>query len=86
MWNTLEYPWTSKLAQFLAFFSLSMIMLSTITFIISTADELKEDAEGNVEYPTVVYIIDLLDNFVTIFFSLEFLTRAIVCPRLYPQL
>jgi len=56
-------------------------MLSTITFIISTADELKEDAEGNVEYPTVVYIIDLLDNFVTIFFSLEFLTRAIVCPR-----
>ena len=85
MWNTLEYPWTSKLAQFLAFFSLSMIMLSTITFIISTADELKEDAEGNVEYPTVVYIIDLLDNFVTIFFSLEFLTRVIVCPRLYPQ-
>lgn len=41
LWNVLEYPWTSKLAQFLAFFSLSMILLSTITFIISTADELK---------------------------------------------
>ena len=97
LWNTLEYPWTSKLAQFLAFFSLSMIMLSTITFIISTADELQkgiinydlvfnkslmfEDAEGNVEYPTVVYLIDLLDNFVTVFFSVEFITRLIICPR-----
>lgn len=42
LWNTLEYPWTSNLAQFLAFFSLSMIVLSTITFIISTADELQK--------------------------------------------
>ena len=45
MWNTLEYPWTSGLAQFLAFFSLSMIVLSTITFIISTADELQKGLE-----------------------------------------
>ena len=42
LWNVLEYPWTSNLAQFLAFFSLSMVFLSTITFIISTADELQK--------------------------------------------
>lgn len=81
LWNTLEYPWTSKLAQFLAFFSLSMVMLSTVTFIISTQ---LIDPDGNVdyvEYPMAGYLIDLLDNFVTIFFSGEFLTRLVVCPR-----
>ena len=81
LWNTLEYPWTSKLAQFLAFFSLSMVMLSTVTFIISTQ---LIDPDGNVdyvEYPTAVYLIDLMDNFVTIFFSGEFITRLVICPR-----
>ena len=81
MWNTMEYPWTSKTAQFLALFSLSMVLVSTITFIISTADELKKDAEGNVEYPTVVFIIDMLDNFVIIFFSIEYVIRLIASPR-----
>ena len=100
LWNTLEYPWTSRLAQLLAFFSLSMIVLSTLTFIISTADELQQgasnnlqsftishsiylqaDAAGNVKYPTAVYLIDLMDNFVTIFFSAEFITRFLICPR-----
>ena len=33
------------------------------------------------DYPMVVYLIDLMDNFVTIFFSVEFITRVIVCPR-----
>ena len=28
-------------------------------------------------------MIELLDNFVTIFFSAEFLTRLIICPRKY---
>ena len=98
LWNTLEYPWTSNLAQFLAFFSLSMIVLSTITFIISTADELQKgpmpllkiyllnleiflDENGTLEFPLIVYLIELLDNFVTIFFSAEFITRLIICPR-----
>ena len=33
-----RYPWTSSLAQFLALFSLSMVLISTVTFIISTAE------------------------------------------------
>ena len=78
LWNTLEYPWTSKLAQFLAFLSLSMVMLSTVTFIISTQ---LIDHKGNVDYPMAVYMIDLMDNVVTIFFSGEFMTRLVICPR-----
>ena len=75
MWNTIEYPWTSKLAQFLALFSLSMVILSTFTFILSTADELQKDDEGESEWPIVVLIIEMTDNFVIVFFSLEFVVR-----------
>ena len=42
---------------------------------------LQADAAGNVKYPTAVYLIDLMDNFVTIFFSAEFITRFLICPR-----
>ena len=45
LWNTIEYPWTSKLAQFLALFSLSMVLISTVTFIISTAEVIFVNAQ-----------------------------------------
>ena len=69
MWNTIAYPWTSKIAQFLALFSLSMVLLSTLTFIISTAEELQEDVNGVTEYPMAVYVIDIIDNCVISFFT-----------------
>ena len=57
------------------------MVISTVTFIISTAEELQEDEEGRVDFPRIVLIIDLIDNFVVIFFTIEFLTRLIVCPN-----
>ena len=81
LWNTIEYPWTSRLAQFLALFSLSMVLTSTITFIISTAEELQEDVNGNIAYPMVVFVIEMIDNFVVAFFSIEYLIRLIICPN-----
>ena len=98
LWSTIEYPWTSKLAQVLALFSLLMVriakkkfpcliflpnqvVISTLTFIISTAEELQEDEEGRVDFPRIVLIIDLIDNIVVIFFTIEFLTRLLVCPN-----
>ena len=50
----------SKLAQGLAIFSLSMVVVSTITFILSTVDELQEDKEGNIKYPNVAFTIELI--------------------------
>ncbi len=58
-----------------------MVILSTITFIISTADELQEDEEGESEWPVVVLIIEMTDNFVVVFFTLEFLVRLVICPN-----
>ena len=59
LWNTLEYPWTSRLAQLLAFFSLSMIVLSTLTFIISTADELQQGASNNPHH-NLIYLLYII--------------------------
>ena len=81
LWNTMEYPWSSKLAQCHAVFSLSMVLLSTITFVVSTIDELQMNEEGYVEYPTVVFIIEMLDNFVVIFFAIEYMIRLVISPR-----
>ena len=78
-----------------------MVLISTVTFIISTAEviiifenikvtlfmqflphqELQEDDQGLVEYHILAYIIDLIDNFVVVFFSLEYLIRLVICPN-----
>ena len=49
------------------------MVVSTLTFIISTSDELQE-------FPLIVKIINVIDQAVIIFFTLEFLTRLTVCP------
>ena len=60
--------------------SLSAVIVSTLTFIISTADELQENSDGNIELPIVVEIINIIDKTVIIFFTGEFLVRLMVCP------
>ena len=45
LWNITEYPETSKIAQISAFFSLGIVILSTICFILSTFPELQEAEE-----------------------------------------
>ena len=72
------------------------MLISTVTFIISTADELQkvmlgpgdscaslhlQDDAGNVQYPLVVFVIEMIDNFVVIFFTIEMLVRLIICPN-----
>lgn len=73
LWNTMEYPWTSTTAQFVAYFSLVMVLISTVTFILSTFDEMQVDEEGEFRYPMINIIIEAIDHFVIIFFSLEYL-------------
>ena len=57
------------------------VVISTVTFIISTAEELQKDEKGRVDFPRIVLVIDLIDNFVVIFFTLEYLVRLVVCPN-----
>ena len=46
-----------------------------------SVQELQEDAQGNLEFPLLAYIIDLIDNFVVVFFSLEYLVRLAISPN-----
>ena len=57
-----------------------MVLVSTVTFIISTADELQEDDHGKVDFPLVLQVIDMIDNFVIVYFTVEYIIRLIICP------
>ena len=52
-----------------------MVILSTLTFIISTMEEFQAMDDGKSEYTTVVIILDYIDTFVIIFFTFEYLIR-----------
>ena len=41
VWETLEKPWTSNFAKHYACFSLLMVIISTVTFVISTSEEVQ---------------------------------------------
>ena len=45
MWDFMEKPWTSLGAQMFAVASLSVLFISTITFIVSTVEEITEVEE-----------------------------------------
>ena len=67
--------------QFVAFFSLGMVILSTLTFIISTMEEFQAMDKGVSEYTTIVVILDYIDTFVIVFFTFEYFIRFICAPR-----
>ena len=87
LWNFLEYPETSVAAQALAFLSLLMVCISTLTFIIGTNSEGERekkqrlaDIEANIEAgdivnPSNINVTEIIDNIAVIFFSLEYFMR-----------
>ena len=92
MWNFVEYPESSKPAQILAFFSLFMVCVSTITFVIGTNyDEQEPDPEADIKNVTtgaagekdnpVKMVIDVVDNIAVYFFTIEYIARYVFSPR-----
>ena len=67
--------------RFCAFFSLTMVLISTVTFIVSTIDELQTDEHGMVEFPLLLNIIGIIDHFSIGFFTIEYLMRVTCSPR-----
>ena len=49
MWDFLEKPWTSKAAKLFAFLSLSILFISTVTFIVSTVEEYNKTEEHSTQ-------------------------------------
>ena len=89
LWNFLEYPETSIGAQALAFVSLLMVCISTVTFIIGTNYEGEQEKqlrisinannlttiEEEIENDSEWNIIEIVDNTAVIFFSIEYFMR-----------
>ena len=81
LWNFLEYPETSLWAQALAFLSLFMVCISTITFIIGTNYEGEQENKQRLEDIIMkeeekdVDVIEIIDNIAVIFFSVEYFMR-----------
>ncbi len=59
----------------MAFFSLGMVVLSTLTFIISTMEEFQAMDAGHSEFTAAVVVLDHVDTFVIIFFTFEYFIR-----------
>ena len=57
-----------------------MVLLSTFTFIVSTAEVLQENTD-NETVKSVVFVIDVIENIVVTFFLVEYLIRLLTCPR-----
>ena len=74
LWDLLERPWTSKLAGYYAIFSLSMVFVSTATFVMSTAEELQEDVQ-------FLEVVDKIDVACVVFFTFEYFIRFIVAQK-----
>ena len=58
-----------------------MVLISTFTFIISTIDELQYNEEGEVEFPLLLQIINVIDVITVIFFTAEYFLRLACSPR-----
>ena len=66
--------------QFNAFFSLGMVVTSTITFIVSTLEDFKDEDEWDPN-SFLNLTVDYIDIIVIIFFTLEYLLRFVLSPR-----
>ena len=82
LWNFLEYPETSIAAQALAFTSLFMVCISTVTFIIGTNHESEQEPRfsnltnlnTNIDEDSQSFT-EIIDNIAVVFFSLEYFLR-----------
>ena len=60
---------------------MAVTFVSTLTFVLSTFEELQVQENEEPSYPLVVQIIDMIDITVVAIFTIEYLTRLLCSPR-----
>jgi len=97
LWNLTEYPETSLSARIYAFTSMSVVVISTVIFVLTTMPELDEfheldlqdmdnatkqaAIEGYEKNETGILVLKILDHLTMVFFTLEYLTRLACSPH-----
>ena len=59
----------------MAFTSLGVVLISTMTFVLGTFPEfqsVEESGREQLEYPTVKFAMDIIDNIAVVFFLIEY--------------
>jgi hypothetical protein len=60
--------------------SLGVILVSTITFIVSTFEEMQVDEDGNQAYPTIIFTTEVLDFITIVIFTVVIFTWLLCNP------
>ena len=83
LWDLLEYPETSRAAQFFAFTSLMFVISSTCSFMIESfiEDYVETTEEEKNEKDMLLKILNQADIIFLGFFTAEYLLRFILCPN-----
>ena len=65
----------------MAFTSLGVVLISTMTFVLGTFPEFQnpEESGQEIEYPTVKFAMDIIDNIAVVFFLIEYTVRKLKC-------
>ena len=73
-YNFLIFPSFSGLLQVMAFTSLGVVLVSTLTFVLGTFPEFQSFAESGTpeEYPEAVAAMSMIDNVLVGFFVIEY--------------
>jgi hypothetical protein len=63
----------------MAFTSLGVVLISTMTFVLGTFPEFQPPEETGIpiEYPTIKYVMDIIDNIAVVFFLIEYTVRHV---------
>jgi hypothetical protein len=95
LWDLTEYPETSLAARAFAFISMSVVIISTITFVLSTLPELATNLDlilfenkslGEAELPVErwekgITALRIVDELTMWFFTFEYITRLACSPN-----
>jgi len=97
LWNLTEYPETSLAARIYAFSSMTIVIISTIIFVLTTMPELDEfheldlqDLDNETKLATIqgyqkneegILVLKILDHLTMVFFTLEYLIRLACSPH-----
>jgi len=93
LWNLTEYPETSIPARVVAFTSIAVVLISTVTFVLSTLPELTDNIDmvlfnetADESAPVIrwengILALKVVDNFTMVFFTVEYIVRFMCAPK-----
>ena len=86
LWDIMEYPETSKIAQLTAFISISFVFISTVCFMVESAFEQETGNDTDYIFDAsidnfILNFLHILDTVAISFFTFEYLLKFMLSPN-----